>query len=89
MIIMLKGVKIYDTSAVIAKAMELKKCKTYSRSDQQHHTVEQSLSPSGCETWELVNDMKGWLLSDVTGTHPICLLGKMLLTDTFAIEFKG
>ena len=87
MIIMLKGVKIYDTSAVIAKAMELKKCKKYSRSVQQHHTV--SLSPSGCETWELVNDMKGWLLSDVTCAHPICLLGKMLLTDTFAIEFKG
>ena len=89
MIIMLKGVKIYDTSAVFAKAMELKKCKTNSRFVQQHHTVEQSLSPSGFETWELVNDMKGWLLSDVTGAHPICLLGKMLLTDTFAIEFKG
>ena len=71
MIIMLKGVKIYDTSAVIAKAMELK---TYSRCVQQHHTVEQSLSPSGCKTWERVNDMKGWLLSDVTGAHPICLL---------------
>ena len=86
---MLKGVKIYDKCAVIAKAMELKKCKRYSRSVQQHHTVEQSLSPSGWETWERVNDMKGWLLSDVTGAHPICLLGKMLLTDTFAIEFKG
>ena len=86
MIIMLKGVKTYDTSAVIAKAMELK---TYSRCVQQHHTVEQSLSPSGCKTWERVNDMKGWLLSDVTGAHPICLLGKMLLTHRFAIEFKG
>ena len=74
MIIMLKGVKTYDTSAVIAKAMKLKKCKMNSRSVQQHHTVEQSLSPSGCKTWELVNDMKGWLLSDVTGAHPICLL---------------
>ena len=86
---MLKGVKIYDTSAGFAKAMELKKCKTYSRCVQQHHTMEQSLSPSGFETWELVNDMKGWLLSDVTGAHPICLLGKMLLTHKFAIEFKG
>ena len=76
-------------SAGFAKAMELKKCKTYSRCVQQHHTVEKSLSPSGFETWELVNDMKGWLLSDVTGAHPICLLGKMLLTHTFAIEFKG